>query len=152
MNSFIANLVDEEFVQTYFFGQLPLSTLTPPYLQLNICSMRTSYGLRVGRIHYMLLRSFQVNWIRPVEFLLLALIGSSVITGCTNQESLATVTHRQGTKKPFTKWAHSCEPSTMLRSRLVPSLIFTTTSEEFACASMNYDVVPVHAVIECNYP
>jgi len=40
----------------------------------------------------------------------------------------------------------------MLRSRLVPSLIFTTTSEEFACASMNYDVVPVHAVIECNYP
>jgi hypothetical protein len=32
MNSFIANLVDEEFVQTYFFGQLPLSTLTPTYL------------------------------------------------------------------------------------------------------------------------
>ena len=30
----------------------------------------------------------------------------------------------------------------------MPSLIFATTSEEFARASMDYDVVPVHAVIE----
>ena len=38
--------------------------------------------------------------------LLLALISSDVIIGCTSQESSRTVTRKPSTKKPFTKWAH----------------------------------------------